>query len=568
MTTPTSVDTPNQAIYEDNQNFNIDLSQLVADWIVPIDELRSYAGIVGQNSSILSALQKSSDSSITSIAKSIKIEVTPQESRCHAFYRWIGFPVVDSSMTNIYNPGFDIIKSDNRKITHDFKIRSANSPIVSPKSFNDISLLREHNSKSYLKIFSKPKSIDAAILALSNGATKKLRTFVTPFEKSTDPFDMDAENQSFQVDLFSLVGENEISLRLYQGSGGEFASNQFESKRYHIIKPFIVDPRIDFTVSPQSRLVAVPFVPNSMATKVDSISKVRRPLIEKIIRDRFSVRNVSEKLGTFTNTILRIVAAYPKIKDNDLVKLANNPNNALKQFEQIQLEQSINVIKALMEMLVEARNTIKEVQREYYWVPVPSTSGPEGGCSVQGVFLPTIIAPELITEKDFAIFVSEALVRTEGINGEAINTLEEPDPRDFGIFNPSGFISFSSDTTSALGNNAGQNLETLTERRNRRLMAAGEALQTIEIITGDFSGLGLCDIVAIISALNVIPKENLLGFLDTDALARARQAIPELKNVTPVGYQSAMQTFANTVKDFYNLMDKIYEDSQNHNGIP
>jgi len=554
MGTPTSADTPNQANYEDSQNFDVNIGKLVKDWIVPIDEIRSYASIVSQT-------QNTNTTDITAVVQSVKTEQTVQESRCHAFYRWIGFPVVDASLSNIYNPGFDIVKTADRKITVKIKVERAKNPITSPKKFNDLSILREKVAQTYLKIFSNNTSIDAAVLALSNGGTKSIRKFVLPLEQSSSPFDMDSENQSFQINIESLVGENETPLSLYQDSSGKFPS-QLARKRYHLIRPFIVDPRIDFTVSPQNKLVAVPFVSDNSFLKVDSTHSVRRPLIEKIIRDRFAVKDVAAESGTSANTILKIIADYPDIKDNNLVSLATNPGNLLKQSEQIQLNESINVIKSLMGKLVEAQNTIREVQGEYYWVPIPSASGPEGGVTSASVFFPTIINPALVTEKDAAIFLSAASILTDSINTQGNAAKATPDPGSFGL--PSYTTTFGTDTTNALGDNSSSNLETLSQRRARRLSDAATALQTIEIITGDFSGLGLCDIVAIISALNVIPKENLLGFLDADAQTRAKASVPELAGVSPIAYGTAMQKFCETVKDFYNLMDKIYLDRLNN----
>ena len=106
------------------------------------------------------------------------------------------------------------------------------------------------------------------------------------------------------------------------------------------------------------------------------------------------------------------------------------------------------------------------------------------------------------------------------------------------------------------GNNDAKNLEELTQRRNKFMTKAGKALRKIEIIMGEFSGLGLCDIIAILGTLYVIPKENLLGFLDKDAFSRM-QILLNRPEATQSTLPESMIALTNLVKDFYNLMDKF-----------
>jgi len=553
MAKPNSADTPNQIIFQDEQNYDVDVNQLYTDWIVPIDNLRSYSSINAQNDKVLSALSKNGSADITGTAKLIKMEQTIQESRCHAFFRWIGFPIVDKNH-QIYNPGFDIVK--NTTIKKEDKLTRAINPI---DKFNDLSLKRENFARSNLNIFASLKSVDAGVLALSSGGSSSLRKFVAPLdpEKSDDPFDMNVDNQSFQVDLGSIVGEQSVSLTSYQDANGNFPT-KLTNKRQHIIKPFIVDARIDFSVSPQSRLVAVPFVSDSYYTKVDPVNSVRRPLLEKIIRDRFAVGDPTATAGTATNEILQYISESLDITDNELVQKVNN-KDLYKQSEQAQFIQAINTIRSLMKKLVIAQNTITEIQGQYYWLPVPSLSGPEGGCTVQGIFLPTVISSTLVTEKDRAILLSLSDTTVNSVTAEGALATGAPSAADFGL--PTPTVTFGPDTTNAFGDNANQNLETLSHKRVKALTSAGEALQIIEIIMGDFSGLGLCDIVAIISALNIMSKENLVGFLDDDAKTRMLNSLGLAESdVNPGSYDTAMTELFSTVRNFYNLMDQIYKD--------
>ena len=555
MSKPNSADTPNQENYQDDQNYDIDINQLYTDWIVSIDGLRSYSSINAQNDKILSALSKSGETDITGTAKLIKMEQTVQESRCHAFFRWIGFPVVDKGH-QIYNPGFDIIKDVNRTIKISDKLTRATNPI---EKFNDLSIKRETFAQQNLDIFSIPKSANAGALALSNGATAAIRKFVVPLnpDKGDDPFDMNPDNQAFQVDLTAIVGETLCTLKEFQDANGNLPT-KLSDKRQHLIKPFIVDARIDFSVSPQSRLVAVPFVYDSYQTKVDPVNNVRRPLIEKIIRDRFAVGDPTTTAGTSTNNILEYISESLDIKDNALIKKVSN-KDLYNQSEQEQFAQAINTIRSLMKKLVAAQDTITEAQGQYYWLPAPALSGPEAGSTVQGVFLPTVISETLVTEKDKAILLSLSDVTVNSVTSEGALATGQPSSEDFGL--PTPTVTFGPDTTSALGDNATQNLESLSQKRFKALTLANEALQVIEIIMGDFSGLGLCDIIAIVSALNIMSKENLVGFLDADAKTRMLNSLGlAASDVNAGSYDAAMAELFATVRDFYNLMDQIYKD--------
>lgn len=557
--TPDYSQTPNQDNSTDDQNFDIDIPKLANHWITPIDNLRSRAGINSENTAKLRTLIQSGKFTYKQVAKIIKMEEDPQESRCHAFYRWIGFPVCDKDK-KIYNPGFDNIKDPSRTINFQTKTNIAKSPI---DGFEVLSLFRENQIQNFLAIFSDPNDINAGVLALSSGGNASLRKFVVPLDKSSDPFDMTLDNQSYQVDFNGLVGDNPINLTKYQDGNGN-TSKLVSTTRHHIIKPFMVDARIDFATQPHANTVAIPFVPDKLNTKINSTDFVTRPLLEKIIRERFAVDDPTQNIGSASNKLIKIIASFPDLKDNSLIKLANDPNNILKRDEQLKLAQTINTIKSLMKKLVDAQNAIAAAQKEHYWVPAPSKTGPEGGSNVQGVFFPTIVDNILIVDKDANIFFSQTKDTLNKLTASGISASGQPSPGDFGLTTDQ--VSFGPDTTDAMGDNNARNLKSLTKSRSRLLTDACTALQTIEIIMGEFSGLGLCDIIAVVGALETIPKENLIGFLDEDSKARMLKSM-NFTSVSGNSYESAMQALSDRVKDFYNLMDQIYQDTLHQNGV-
>ena len=65
-----------------------------------------------------------------------------------------------------------------------------------------------------------------------------------------------------------------------------------------------------------------------------------------------------------------------------------------------------------------------------------------------------------------------------------------------------------------------------------------------------------------------MPKESLLGFLDQDAFTRMINSVDYIPNtVERNNIAESMDSFIENVKGYYNLMDKIYQDLKNNNGL-
>lgn len=552
----------NQESYQNNQVFEINIDKIYTDFIQEIDSIRSYVNTTNPNNTknLFKSLKPDGNSpTINTIAP----ETTLQESRCHAFFRLIGFPVVASNF-RIYNPGHDIIKSPTKTINLSDKINIAMTPMP---GFDKLSLERETYTSRIADVFSIPSSIDAGTLALSSGSsgTKSinLRKFVAPLDISSDPFDMNTKNQSYTIDLTSIVGSNEILLTKFQNPDGSKPS-KLSSARKHIIKPFMVDAKIDFSVYPATRRIAVPFVPDQSFTKISSNTFAKRPLIEKIIRDRFSVSNQVQDVGTASQSLIDYVKSIPTIQDQKIINQISS-GDLYGLSEKSQFVQFLNIIQEMMIKLVDSLRLIHKAQGQYYWVPKPSTMGPEGGSTVRDIFIPTLIDRNLVTPSDFNILLKIVQSNSNQFNSQTAAVDGVPDVGGFAF---DGFFktSFSPETTESLGNTSQQTLDKLNNTRKRVLERANDALRTVEIIMGEFSGLGLCDIIAILGALYIMPKEKLIGFLDFDAYTRLT-SISEFKDIAAATLPDTMESFTSTVKDFYNLMDKIYQDLIKNAGL-
>ena len=559
---------PLQSNTEDNQIYEINIDQIYTDYVKSIDSKRSYVNIIGQNTTQL--LQAIGGNPEAPTGNNLVSAKTYQESRCHAFFRIIGFPVVNNDMSKMYNPGHDIIYGA-RSIHLADKIAIANDPI---NGFIALSNFREQYFLNNLKIFATPTTVDAGALSLSGGANKAgLRLFNSPFAINQDSFDMKFTNQSYNADYASIVGGGSygdggpgyVNLAQYQDASGNFPSpTTLTPTKYHVIKPFIVDPRFDFSCSPMTNRIGVPFVPNNTFLQISSGVDADPPLLEIVIRDRFTVNNQIVNTGDLTQefaTFIKTIANSPpdqsilgQINQNDVQQLATNT----------QFLQFVNIIQAMIKKLVAAQLNIAAAQSQYYWLPIPSTSGPEGGSTIQGVFLPNQIASQLVTNNDGQILISTAQSLFSQTNQNAQASAAQGQP-DLGGFARSLKNSLGPGSSSAFENNSMNTLASLTARRQSILSAAGDALRTVEIIMGEFSGLGLCDMIAILGALYTMPQEDLLGFLDTDALARMNA---EFNNNFPeVDIGVAMDSFCTTINEFYQLMEAVYDSEVNTQGL-
>ena len=145
---------------ESTQEVEFNVDKIYDDFIKEIDDIRSLtpiSSVAGLNFSKLKI------SNFGSNQTDLNVSNTATESRCHAFYRLIGFPVVSSSY-DFYSPGF-------------FKDLNASSDEIEKRlnllkqidsKFYQVSTFREsYYSQIIAPIFSR-KDITASVIALSS----------------------------------------------------------------------------------------------------------------------------------------------------------------------------------------------------------------------------------------------------------------------------------------------------------------------------------------------------------------------------------------------------------------
>lgn len=549
--------TPNQANYQTDQNFNIDINQVYTDFIQQIDAARSIVNIQ-TNSSLL---QTFDPKTVTGLGAKLKAESTPQESRAHCFYRLIGFPI-QSKGGQYYNPGLDNV-TGTKTLQLSNKVNIANN--MDPQ-FLVLSSLRENYVNSFLSVWNQtPSTITASALALTSST--HLRAFSVP-TTNTNATSYQPADQQYTPSFDSRVGKYDVTLDQYQDANGDTPDiSTLEQSRYHFIQPFIVDPRIDFTVNPSANLVAVPFVPSKKNLLVGENVFVRRPLIEKVIRDRYtSAQQTTVSSGQ--QKIIDYILNVPTVTNDNLIsQMINSP---YIQNNQAQFEKYLFMIQAMCVELIKAQLDIQIAQANYYWIPAPANNiGPEGGSTVQGVIISsTLPSPNFIPVKDQSII---NLTLNQAVNNFQTASAQSngvPDLGDFAFEGGANFfdLTFDQTTSTGLGDITTQQLTNLNKTRDHDLGIANTALQTIEIIMGEWSGLGLCDIIAVMASLYTMDQTTLLGFLDADALQRCGSQLGIDTSGSP-GAGAALTAFVQSVNNYYHLMDDIYKNLANSNGL-
>ena len=604
--------------FQSNQNYDPDIKALFKDFVtggntpndnepgenIGIDDVRAKisVSITGtKTKDLIASLNIDPKSNVRpSTANATTPVILAQESRCHAFYRIIGFPVVATDKS-FYNPGFDIIKGKDitRSVDLSAKITIANKV---GSDFEKISQAREIWAANTSKVFSVPQSVEAGVLCLTSGSSSKsgpnIRKFSAPFIKNAllDPFDFKDTDQTYSIsNLFSIVGDKEEALTLYQGPNATAVDPNYPNtsitnpsvffQHKHIIVPFMVDPRIDFSIggsesstsSGLSKRIAVPFVPDGSFLQVGSSSYAERPLLEKIITDRLYQNNQILDAGQAATSMVDYIKNLKSIQSINIGSTTVGNifgGNIFKQSEQDAFANYLSIIQALMFKLVQSTNTISAAQGLYYWLPIPSILGPEGGCTVRNAILNQNFSPNLVTSADLDVIKSEAQVFFSNITSDTAQATAAPDRsgtslQNNGQFAFSGFFNhkftFDSSTSSSMGDLSTQNNDTLTGVRSSILTKAGDALQIIEMIMGEFSGFGLVDIVAIMGSLYIMPINDVLGFLDDDAIVRASDNLGV--SLSRSSLTTSLNSLAETVNGFYQIMDQVYQDFLNNNAL-
>jgi hypothetical protein len=151
----------------------------------------------------------------------------------------------------------------------------------------------------------------------------------------------------------------------------------------------------------------------------------------------------------------------------------------------------------------------------------------------------------------------------EKLTGD-LSTSGKIDAGDFSFSNVSDILSIEKD---GFEDTISVSIPEALAERTAQCDKANQALKDIEIIMGEFSGLGLCDIIAIIASLYLVDIECLVSLLDDAAYSRFKTVQNIDTGVDRVDITTALIKFESVVKDMYNIMDRVFDDLRQGRGV-
>lgn len=530
--------------FEDTESIDNDIDSLYNKFIKPIDALRSIAEPPkDQNQSNQSDPQAIQNLSVDAI--------NGTESRIHAFYRLLGFPVVGG--TSFYNPGFDPNpKSQKTRISIDQKV-----------SADDLSMMqdREQHFKSFSQMFSG-QGFDSTVYGLCQQIPKLF--------KLTDGEETEIADRTLFLNKFKSYLNTSMQESLSTGQVSFISKLGYPvTSTQHMLKPFMVNPSIDYTVMPMNNKVCVPFLKDKQSTLMSSNPEIylKRCGLEFIIRARLkdnvqdavflaNLEKILTKIQTPTTDLegsldanslraaLQAFAGDADVADIDLQAIFEGFSST----QATVVNQLIKTIKVAIKLLTSSLNELRKIQdfqNGITLLPISTSTGYENGGSNRN-YTGTVL------EKDITI------VSMKKLNADRDILVD----RELGDFITEQFVNLEKTDTYA------KQLDELKSKKSQLDNKAINSLRTIEIICGESSGCGLIDVLAIYTALWSISIEDLLNLLDKDSADRLFNFNVNLRSdaVTkrinsPKSISETLTKLEEKISSILSFADKLYIES-------
>jgi hypothetical protein len=475
--------TPQDQLTDNQDILNLDISQLFDTYMTPIDQHR------------------------------VKNAGKYTESRCNAYYRVIGFPVISNS-GGMHSTGFDPDLNSNTDLLS--KNQGIDNEVINDTSITLKQLdPREQVFKDYATIFGAG-GFNAIALTLGS---MFIRAFDQQFSDGLGALDFDGKQVQFINDRFAALRA------LYDQPGGQqdaFAALSPNLASEHLLKPFIVDPRIANNLNNISKSVAAPFLKDASKLNIfpaggNNLGALKRPFIEQVISIRFDNTNYfrSSFVSDAVNTLISDIQTDPTKLDPELLAITNNPSSVLQNSDTAVFNNYIKLIRAIIDELVDTIADLTNIRQTVNFQPIPDKAGIENGGTVNTV------DPNDPNNKQIEISISDLQDKSDVNNLSFIikiglNSVPDPGSFVFGL-DDHIFIANKNEQKSY-----DQRIQALNDNRNQVITQGINDLQTIEMIMGEFSGLGLIDIIAIQLAFFLMSREDLLGLIDDSAFTRAQ----------------------------------------------
>jgi hypothetical protein len=301
----------------------------------------------------------------------------------------------------------------------------------------------------------------------------------------------------------------------------------------HVLKPFIVSPSIEAAVAPEeTHRIAVPFLasPAELNTGVGEDSLMNRaasrPIIEQVIHNRLKVREEDTAFIQAANRILTNESTDATSADirstllalsgqGSVAELTQDVIDTIQDFTTLESTISTTLVKAIKVCVNElnvAIRDLEQVRAQINLQPIPDVNGPEFPQRGRIRTVGGLVDPSEIQQK-------QAVLQLIQLSNEILEG-----PPDTRVGNNAYVSGISVDLTKDLS----KPIEDLKRIEDQLAAQALKLLATIEKVTGEVSGLGLVDILAVYTALYTIDIRFLIGFLDDNSLTRLDQNFHEL----------------------------------------
>jgi hypothetical protein len=560
------VQAPQLQFYDDQETFSLDFNELESSFLTPIDNLRSHFNALAPNSKELNSPQY-------------------QESRCSTFYRMVGFPVVAPS-GSFHSPGFDPnLNTESDSLTAYAAIDQA---IIKDNVSNANINNREQVFKAFNKIFSNG-GLNAQAVAFGS---VYIRSFVNTSTAGPPPGPLVVDTSQVQV-----IGDRLFAVNNFYGGDTDFGGQGFKSgtanfsgtgqlsgasilSSYHFLSPFTVDPRIDGYVRPIKNKMCAPFLKDKSQTKIFLSSdgtgdSLQRPYLERVISVRFNGQNVAGTNSNITTTsstsyvqsILSEIRKDNSQTDPDLLAATSNALSQLYNNELVIFNNYYKIMRVVIQELVSDIRDVQYIMQNINFDPIPSpTTGIEGGVDGGGQ-LPAV-SPNDPNNKPIETNII-TMMQNQAFNNVILDAGLQgiPDPGDFAFSNLDDSV-FS--VQKNLQQSYAENITKLTGYRTQLGNEGIDSLRNIEIIMGEFSGIGLIDIIAIQAALWIMPEKSLLGLIDARAYARLQKYRTDLNvndpdgsAISPNPIMQSLTEFETALKTVYSLIQNYYDSIYN-----
>lgn len=567
-----------QAQYIDTQDAKLDIDAIYSNIIGIIDQYRSHVNVVNNQALITQIIATLNGA--TQPNQQLLVDPNPQESRCSAFYRLIGLPVVSSN--GLYSPGFDA------STTFLTQVQTQHYQVINSLSSSGIFALmdtRETYINAIYSIFaqSNPTSntanLNASVLAISSVAGGQVRQFsISQAFLTSAVFDVDPTDQSYKVlgtnstgatplATYTDINSNPPSIVL--GNNIAVALQNPLQVRAHFVKPFMTDPRVDLTAQPPQAKICAPFILNSSKSIYAGDSSTGivliRPFIEYVITNRFAAGVNTTAISSARNqAIQQYIQNTNSVSNQSLLDAVTQP--APTTLEDQEFLRNFNIMRAMIDRLCNAMVEIQQTESIYHWLPIPDpVLGLEGDIGTQSILLQTLgSGPSQTVRLDQLATTREQKIMTLTAQIELAAPNVQPVSPDLGGF---AFASVQplpdSNVSSGFGSTTQTSLTNAVTARTTSTNKAAMALRDIEIIMGEFTGFGLCDAIAIYAALWTVDPTTLINMIDTNAYTRMTNnqniSAPAQSTMPPM---TVLQNFEMQVKTMYQLMDSLYLSRQ------